>query len=230
LHALAILSFEGKLNLAIELPFQRWTLKSVPWLMSIYATIYYSHIIVFTAFYVYAYTYFRRESFQAMRRTWAAINLVAFVVMSVYRVMPPRLLPERYGFVDVLHPDDGSSGSAWTHNKFQLTIAAMPSMHFGMACFIAYGLIRYSPHKFLQFLAALWPIAILCTILATANHFLLDAFVGALVVVVAWNINRIFLLLRPSEEWLFWLARTMKPRAADQDPCSHQRPRQAQEE
>lgn len=198
--------------------------------MSVYAIVYYSHIIVFTAFYVYAYSYIKRASFQTMRRTWAAINLVAFVVMSVYRVMPPRLLPERYGFVDVLHPEDGSSGSAWTHNKFQLTIAAMPSMHFGMAGFIAYSLLRFSPHRFLCVLAVLWPMAILCTILATANHFLLDAFVGALVVVVAWNINEVFLLLCPCEEWLFWLARTMKPLGADQDPPSCQRLQLGQEE
>ena len=193
--------------------------------MSIFAKIYYSHIIVTVAFYVYAYTYFKRESFQRIRRSLAACNLIAFVILSVYRVMPPRLLPDRYGFVDVLHPSDGSSGSAWTHNRFQLTIAAMPSLHFGMAGFVAYCLMRFSPHRYLQAFAILWPLAMMLTILATANHFLLDAFVGALIPVLAWRINAIFLVLRPFEEWLFWLARTMKPRSADQEPLAYQRAR-----
>jgi len=229
-HALAILSFEKKIGLAVEKPIQQWTLESAPRLMSVYAKIYYSHIIVSVAFYVYAYTYFRRESFQRIRRTLAACNLVAFIILSAYRVMPPRLLPERYGFVDVLHPSDGSSGSAWTHNRFQLTIAAMPSLHFGMASFVAYCLMRFSPHKYLQAFAAVWPTAMLCTILATANHFLLDAMVGALVPVVAWRINKVFLVFRPVEEWLFWLAKTAKPRTADQDPPAYRAMQKRQDE
>lgn len=222
-HALSILASEQRLGVAIEKEIQQWTLKCAPWLMSVYAKIYYSHIVVSVAFYVYAYTYFKRDSFQCIRRTLAACNLVAFLILSAYRVMPPRLLPARYGFVDVLHPADGSSGSAWTHNRFQLTIAAMPSLHFGMAGFVAYCLMRYSPHRYLQAFAPLWPTVMLCTILATANHFLLDAVVGAFVPVVAWRINSMFLLFRPVEEWLFWLARTMKPSTADQDPPAYKR-------
>jgi hypothetical protein len=193
--------------------------------MSVFAKIYYSHIIVTVAFYVYAYTYFKREPFQRMRRSLAACNLIAFIILTAYRVMPPRLLPRSYGFVDVLHPDDGSSGSTWTHNRFQLTIAAMPSLHFGMAGFVTYCLIRFSPHRYLQAFALLWPVAMLLTILATANHFLLDAFVGALVPIIAWRINGMFLVLRPLEEWMFWLLRTMKPLSADQDPPAHRRAR-----
>jgi hypothetical protein len=222
-HALAILTFEKHLGLAIEKPIQEWTLESAPWLMGLYATIYYSHIIVSVAFIVYAYAYFKRESFQNIRRTIAACNLIAFIILSSYRVMPPRLLPKRYGFVDILHPANGDSGSAWTHNRFQLTIAAMPSLHFGMAGFIAYCLIRFAPHRALRAFAALWPVAMLVTILATANHFLLDALIGAVIPLIAWRINGMFLALRPAEEWLFWIARTMKPVTADMDPPAYKR-------
>jgi hypothetical protein len=215
------LTFEEHYGIAIEKPLQEWTFESAPWLMNIYAKIYYSHIIVSVAFIVYAYTYFKRDSFQHVRRTIAACNLLAFTILSSYRVMPPRLLPSRYGFVDVLHPADGNSGSAWTHNRFQLTIAAMPSLHFGMAGFIAYCCIRFSPHRYLRALVALWPVAMLLTILATANHFLLDAIVGALIPIVAWRINGMFIVLRPVEEWMLWLARTMKPAIADHDPPAY---------
>lgn len=214
-HALDILSFEIHLGIDIEQAVQQWTLRSAPWLMHVYAIIYHSHIIVAVLFVVYAYTYFKRECFQKMRRTMAASNLLAFIVLSLYRVMPPRLLPGRYGYVDVLHPNNDGSGSIWTHNKFRLTIAAMPSLHFGTASFIAYCLIRASPHRPLRDLAFLWPIAMFFTITATANHFILDAVVGALIPVVAWRFNTAVLILRPIEEWALWLARTMKPETAD---------------
>jgi hypothetical protein len=59
------------------------------------------------------------------------------------------------------------------------------------------------------------------TILATANHFLLDAIVGAFIPVLAWRISEIFLVLRPLEELMFGLARTMKPLSADEDPVAY---------
>jgi hypothetical protein len=51
----------------------------------------------------------------------------------------------------------------------------------------------------------------LVTILATANHYLLDALAGACVVGLAWRFNRIMLALRLLEEWGFWLCRAHKP-------------------
>jgi hypothetical protein len=199
-------------------------------MMNVFATIYYSHIIVLVGFVVYSYTYFKRESFQTIRRSLAACNLIAFIILSSYRVMPPRMLPKEYGFIDILHPASGDSGSSWTHNRFQLTIAAMPSLHFGMAGFIAYCLSRYSPHRPLRIFAALWPVAMLSTILATANHFVLDAMIGAFIPIIAWRINTIFLVFRPAEEWLLWLARTMKPLVADQDPPAYKRARKLLED
>lgn len=54
-HALSILSFETRLHIAIELPIQKYILNSQPWLMTILAKIYYSHIFVGVVFLVYMY-------------------------------------------------------------------------------------------------------------------------------------------------------------------------------
>lgn len=51
----------------------------------------------------------------------------------------------------------------------------------------------------------------LLTILATANHFVLDAIMGAVIPVLSWKINEILLLFRALEEWCFWLCRTERP-------------------
>lgn len=58
----------------------------------------------------------------------------------------------------------------------------------------------------------------LFTIVATANHFLLDAFVGGVVTILAFVGSDVMLLFRPVEEWVFWLARTKKPGTNDEDP------------
>ncbi|KAK0640504.1 hypothetical protein DIS24_g9303 [Lasiodiplodia hormozganensis] len=214
-HALAILSFEKRLHFAIELPIQKYILNHMPWLMPILAKIYYSHITVGVIFLVYIYTYLPPPLFRTIRRTIAANNFLAFLILTLYRCSPPRLLPPSYGFTDILHPPSGDSGSAWTHNRFQLTIAAMPSLHFGTALFLAVCTTRFAPHRVLRVLAPLWPAAMLLTVLATANHFVCDAVVGALIPAVGWRVNRwVCAIGAPVEEVGLWACRTEKPAPA----------------
>ena len=176
--------------------------------------VYYSHIVLGVAFYVYCYTFIPRGQYKHIRRTLGLENVIAFVIITVWRCMPPRMLPKWYGFVDVLH--DNRGGSAWTQNKFQLTIAAMPSLHFGNSALIAFNLIKYSPHRLLRFLAPLWPVLMGLTIVATANHYILDAVAGACVFVVAYRFNEVMLKLLPVERLLLWIVRLEKP--ADPEP------------
>ncbi|KAL4917998.1 PAP2 superfamily-domain-containing protein [Aspergillus aurantiobrunneus] len=208
-HALQILTLEHTLHIDVELAVQKFVLNKVPWLMPFLARVYYSHIIVGVVFFAYSYTCMKRDKFQAIRRTMALENVIAFIIITLWRCMPPRLLPEEYGFIDVLHNNKG--GSAWTKNKFQLTIAAMPSLHFGNSMFIALSLIKFSPHWYLRAIAPIWPMLMGLTIVATANHFILDAVVGAYVVLVAFRFNQVMLGLLPVERVLFRLLRLEKP-------------------
>lgn len=188
---------------------QQFVLTKAPWLMPFLARVYYSHIMLGVAFFAYSYTFMKRDKFQAIRRALAFENVIAFAIITLWRCSPPRLLPEEYGFIDVLHSNDG--GSAWTQNKFQLTIAAMPSLHFGNSMFIALCLVRFSPHWYFRVIAPLWPVLMAFTIVATANHFILDAVVGACVVLVAYRFNYVMLGLLPVERLLFRLLRLEKP-------------------
>jgi len=56
-----------------------------------------------------------------------------------------------------------------------------------------------------------YPLTILVAIIATANHFILDAVAGALVCALAWNGNHILLNLLPLEDWFLWCIRTHFP-------------------
>lgn len=56
-----------------------------------------------------------------------------------------------------------------------------------------------------------YPLIILLAIIATANHFVLDAVAGALVCGAAWFGNGILLNLLPLEDYFLWLVRIHKP-------------------
>lgn len=60
-------------------------------------------------------------------------------------------------------------------------------------------------------LGALYPMAILTAIVATANHFILDAVAGAIVCGISWWINEGMSNLLPLEDWLLWAVRCQKP-------------------
>ena len=60
-------------------------------------------------------------------------------------------------------------------------------------------------------LGFLYPFIILVAIVATANHFILDAVAGAVVCGLGWWLNGILLNLLPVEDYFLWLVRIHKP-------------------
>jgi hypothetical protein len=121
------------------------------------------------------------------------------------------------GFVDPIHPDKGP-GNDWNNNRFKLTIAAMPSLHFGTAFLIGIPIAVWGGHMSLRALAPLYPVVMGFVVVTTANHWILDCLAGFFVAYIGWLINWAFLGLRPFEEWLFWLLRTEKPKDVVVDP------------
>ncbi|KAI2695560.1 hypothetical protein CBS147332_9309 [Penicillium roqueforti] len=144
-------------------------------------------------------------------------------------------LARSYGFVDTVHGIKGS-GSVWTENRFCNQYAAMPSLHFGYSLLIGLTLItiplpQHHRHTILRtrltralrlelpswrrlvcvILGFLYPFTILVAIVATANHFILDAVAGALVCALGWYFNGVLLNLLPLEDYFLWLVRIHKP-------------------
>ncbi|KAH7083677.1 integral membrane protein [Paraphoma chrysanthemicola] len=139
-----------------------------------------------------------------------------------------------YGFVDTVHGAEGES-SVWTQNKFCNQYAAMPSLHFGYSLLIGLTImtiplapqhrrtttvhlsrslrLRFpSPRRLLCLvLGTAYPTIILIAIVATANHFILDAVAGAMVCGLAWTGNKVLLNLLPLEDYFLWCVRIHKP-------------------
>ncbi len=127
---------------------------------------------------------FRRfpDRYPRWRNTLAITTALALIGFATYPLMPPRLLPESYGFVDTLK----SYGALWsfdsgTMQKISNQYAAMPSLHFAWAVWSALVLVPVLRSRWARGLAAAYPVMTLFAIVVTANHFILDAAGGALV-------------------------------------------------
>lgn len=153
-------------------------------------------------------------------------NFLAFITFVFYPCMPPRLLPAEYGFLDTVRHDDAQS--VWMSGKYVNSLTAMPSMHFGYAFYIGYTLIYHSGvfrrtlergefrkstfwKGFYLLLGVGYPAMILTTIVATANHYYLDACVATFYVVLSFFCNKIFYVFLPLEDWFLWLVGAEKP-------------------
>lgn len=122
-----------------------------------------------------------RADYLWARNAIFAAGAIALVVYLTFPVAPPRLLPGA-GFVDTLRDafalqyDDSS-----LVNQF----AALPSMHQGFAIIIGVALYRVIGGRRGTALLIALPALMFVTIVATGNHWFLDAVLGALVTVVA---------------------------------------------
>lgn len=116
------------------------------------------------------------------RNTLAVTTGLALVGFATYPLMPPRLLPSAYGFVDTLHVYGGlwsfeSGPVAQVSNQY----AAMPSLHFAWSMWSAFVLIPMVHRNWARVAVALYPAVTLFAIVVTANHYVLDAAGGGLV-------------------------------------------------
>ena len=124
------------------------------------------------------------------RNTLAATTGLALIGFAFYPLMPPRLLPASYGFVDSLKV----FGSPWSFDsaamhKISNQYAAMPSLHFAWSLWCACAILPAVRLLWSKLLAGLYPLVTLAAIVITANHFIIDAVAGAAVLGVGWLVG-----------------------------------------
>lgn len=176
-HADQILSAERALGLDIEL-YLNETLLSVPWLARA-ANVFYAtmHFVVTLGVVVWLYRY-RPSHYRWLRTSIMVATGVALIGFWLYPLAPPRFLHDE-GFVDpviALHSLGlyASDASATLTNQY----AAMPSMHAGWALWCGVVMVRLASQKWAKVLGVLYPATTVLVILATANHYVLDAVAG----------------------------------------------------
>jgi hypothetical protein len=104
------------------------------------------------------------------------VSAAALAIHVAFPLVPPRMLTSE-GFVDTLHQFGPRIYSTDTEHSVANQFAAMPSLHFGWALMVAVGFIAIK--RTTWSLAALaHPLVTLLAIVATANHYWLDAAVA----------------------------------------------------
>ena len=106
---------------------------------------------------------------------------LAVIGYWLYPTAPPRLMPE-WGFTDAISQFvTGGRGSIdfGPTKEFVNFYAAVPSMHVCFAVMIGGSMSRLTRWRPGKILWALYPLLITFVVVATANHFLTDVFLGA---------------------------------------------------
>jgi hypothetical protein len=185
-----IWEFQRAIGTGFELAVNKWV-AGIEWLAT-FSNYWYAlaHFIVTIGTLVWLY---RRHPLQyrGMRTALYATNAVALLGYTFYELAPPRFLTQ-VGFIDtiVLYKTWGS----WSTNGVQSIsnqFAAMPSMHVGWSVWCAIAIVALSPHTWVRWLGALYPVVTLFVIVATANHFWLDALGGVVALWLGFVIQRL---------------------------------------
>jgi hypothetical protein len=191
-HSDEIVRFERNLGMFWEWDVQRWA-QSLPGLPAVLGALYVGlHVVATIAALVWVYRR-HREHFALLRTVLVTSSAFALVLYAVYPAAPPRLAG--LGIADTVTDHTGINLNSELLGQLYNPIAAVPSLHFGYALIVGVTVAALSTRLWVRVLGALYPVAMLFVIVATGNHFWVDAAAGGLVVAAAWIVAQ--LLLQP---------------------------------
>lgn len=207
-HSREVIRLESWLGLPFEDNLQRWLLDHPTLIKFLNHYYIWLHFPAAIGLLLWLYLWHPR-SYRPFRNLMAFITFAALVIHLAFPLAPPRMMA---GFVDTMrefgpsiYPKNALDGAA---NQ----IAAMPSLHFGWAMIEAIAIISVLKTRW-RLMALLHPILMTLSIIATANHWWIDAAAAAALVVAA------IALWRLAERWIGdrqWSWSAMRFRAAEQ--------------
>lgn len=123
-----------------------------------------------------------------------ALVLATIIGLAFYLLMPtapPRLVGGGYHDILSMHSDIGwwSAGGSTPKGLGDITndLAAFPSMHAGWALWVAIVLIRAGVPRIVQAIGLAYAAMMTVVIIGTGNHWIVDAVVGWIVVLIAFG-------------------------------------------
>ncbi|HET9381657.1 MAG TPA: phosphatase PAP2 family protein [Streptomyces sp.] len=136
--------------------------------------------------------YWRRPADYRWARSALGLGtLFALLGFWLYPLAPPRLMPG-LGIVDTVHgAQDLARPDYGTLTALTNPYAAMPSLHFGWALWCGVVVVVLAPRAWLKALGLLHPLCTAGAIVATGNHWVLDAAGGALVIGAGFGLLRV---------------------------------------
>ena len=201
-RAAELVDAEVMLGLAFESGLNRWA-SDIAWLgagMSFwYAALHY----VVTPLALYWLYSRQRARYVRARIALVIASVLALIGYVVVPTAPPRLMAT--GFVDTLarYADVGwwSSHASAPEGFGHLTneLAAMPSLHVGWAVWVAWALYPLL-HRLWRWAVIVYAVGTTVVVVATGNHWILDAAAGAAVVWLGIALTRLVTIHTTTEE------------------------------
>lgn len=190
-NAEALIDLERSLGIYVEPDLQRVFVEhglGMPFWNAFYVV---SQVVVLplTLFLVYRY---RRGSYAFIRNMAILSWSGGLVWYALQPVAPPRLLES--GFTDTVSSQTFFDLDSAFIRAFYNPVAAMPSLHVGMAPVVAWALIALTPLWWTRALGFAYPVLVSISIVVTGNHFILDIAGGLAVVlpaaaIAAWSVR-----------------------------------------
>lgn len=201
-HARDLISLERSLHVFVEPSIQAWASGSHFLMVAASWTYVNAQTSVTVAALIYLYLRHNRN-FYFVRNMFMIAMAIALVGYTVFPTAPPRFFPE-WGFIDTV---SNLTGVHVSHASAAMTnivnpYAAVPSMHVAFALMVGWSLARLVRWRIVRVLWLLYPFVIAFVIVVTANHFLFDAFLGAVTAGVSAYGARWLARARPNE-WRF---------------------------
>ena len=206
-HARDLVSAERSLGLLIEPSVQHWAVDA-GWPADVarwgYANLHFKGSCLMLAILYVGY----RGSYGFVRNAVFAAMAISVIGYALFPTAPPRFLPELG-----LDPSSSVTGNnpllSNPGDPLFNPFAAVPSMHVGLSVILAWSLgllVGWRPLKALFFA---YPLLMTYVVIASGNHFWLDAVFGLLTAALAVGVA--MLLARLNSDWSFGSATRSAP-------------------
>lgn len=180
-----LIRWQERWGLDWELDIQEWTLDLWP-LVHVANFVYFWFHLPFLALFAVWMFWKDERTFGFLRWVWLITQVIGLFFYYFYPVSPPRLMPPAFGFEDTLLNHSpvnyGGAEAGILMNKY----AAFPSLHFAWAFIIAAGLFTTLPSPWKRPVAFFFPLASFWSIVATGNHYVVDALSGGVLAAFAF--------------------------------------------
>lgn len=186
-HAVSVLHAEQWLGIDIEHAVNH-AVTPITWL-SVASSYWYAtmHFIITPLVLVLLYRH-RFDVYRVARTALMGATFLALVGYFFFPTAPPRLL----GGYDYLDTVESTSHYGWwpgpdsTGGHATNQYAAMPSMHVGWALWVSLVIALLVRRRWLKVLAFAYVATTTFVVVATGNHWVLDAVAGAALVLACW--------------------------------------------
>jgi len=178
-----IVEFQDRLGLFIEPDVNQWALDA-HWRVRLFNFVYFwldFPLIVGVGLLLF----WKQRTFYTLLRDGLLISgAFALLMYWSYPVAPPRYLTE-WGFVDTLQQFSDLQYQAQSMAAFVNPFAAVPSLHVGWSVILVIVVFRATERWAWRLAAVAALLLQSVAVVATANHYILDGVIGAVVCLVA---------------------------------------------